>query len=131
MANPTCSKAVLVPESACYNGKQFTLHEQLALEVYFRMQAVRAIGGTNYTGAEATLAIDSENVFGGTEPDQQRAMELTIIANNADASGAALSAVPETLKGFIVQLNAYDDAMLQKMRLLLMCKQGANKAYPQ
>ncbi|MGV1047681.1 MAG: hypothetical protein ACOYD4_04030 [Solirubrobacterales bacterium] len=131
MASVNCSKAALVPEAACYNGKQFTIHEQLALEVYFRMQTVKAVGGADYTDDEDTLAIDAQNILGGTEPDQQRAIELAILANNADASGAAVSANPGTLKGFIAVLSHYDDAMLQKMRLLLMCEQGANVDQPQ
>ena len=57
MANPTCSKSFVLAESACYSGDIFNLHKQLALEVYLRMQTVRAIGGTNYTNAgTATVA---------------------------------------------------------------------------
>lgn len=131
MANPICTKEQLVREAMCYGGCSLDQHQQLALEVYARMESVRAQGGTDYTGDEDQLARDAMDVFGGVEQDQQRDMELAIIINNADASGAAISADPDTLKGFIRVLNAYSEAELTRMNLLLKCKQGANKAYPQ
>lgn len=131
MANPTCTKEQLIREGACYGSCSLDAHEQLALEVYARMQTVRAIGGTNYIGDEDQLARDAMDVFGGVEQDQQRDMHLAILLNNADASGAAISADPDTLQGFIVVLNAYNEAELTRMNLLLQCKMGASKAYPQ
>lgn len=131
MANPVCTKAALITEAACYGGCVLNIHEQLALEVYARLQTVKAIGGTDYEDDEDQLAIDAQNLFGDVGLAQQRQMQLAILLNNADASGAAISANPDTLQGFIVKLKVYDDAMLQKMNLLLQCKSGASKAYPQ
>lgn len=131
MAAPVCTKAALLQEAVCYGGCTFNTHEQLALEVYARMQTLAAIGGTNYVNDEDTLAIDANNLFGQVENAQRREMQLAILLNNADASGAAISADPNTLKGFIKVLAHYDDAMLQAMNLLLQCQTGASKDYPQ
>ena len=131
MANPVCSKAALLNEAACYGGCVFDSHDQLALEVYGRIQTVKAIGGTDYTGNEAALMIAAHNVFGQIEEAQQRQMQIAIIFNNADASGAAISANPKTLAGFISKLRMYSEEELREMNLFLQCSQGANKAYPQ
>ncbi len=130
---PTCTKASLVAASAGFRQQTFNSIQQLALEVYFRLKTVAAIGGTDYTGPTGIedLAQAATDVFRDVGEDQRQAMLLAILGNNATASGAVISEDLDTLKEAIACLDIYDRDMLERMNILLQCESGASKDYPQ
>lgn len=134
MANPTCTRDTLKSGAACLGGKVRDTHKARVLKVWFMAKQLAALGTTDYTASAATLKTMSDDANGitcGLDSDAIRAAELVIEYNNAVAAGATVSTAPSTLASDVACLNNYDNKMLDKMELLLRCKLGRGKAYPQ
>jgi hypothetical protein len=95
------------------------------------MLQLNAIGGTNYTSDIATLNTDANSLSCGFQPDNFDSAELVIAANNATAAGASLPATDAALAAAVKCLENYTFEQLTQMKLLLYCKLGRGKAYPQ
>jgi len=91
-----------------------------------------AIGGTDYTSSMTTTLIDdATTLVGRMDPNQRRIAFLQIWRNNAVAAGAS---VPSTFN----DLNEATGCCFQSqnvdfnaIEMLLLCKLGRAKAYPQ
>lgn len=109
----------------------FTEAQYKAAAIFFMVAELAAIGGTNYLATLNTTLIDDANTLVGmASVDQMRSATLTILQRNAIAAGAS---VPDTLNG----INALTSCCFQStdqmdnIMLLLMCKLGTHKLYPQ
>lgn len=131
MANPVCSKSTLVASKACYDGKRLSDHDQLVRRVYFDMQQLAAIGGTNYLSSVSTLASAANVLSCGFKQDDFDSAEVAIAANNATSAGATLPATQPALAEAVKCLENYSDYQLKQMKLLLYCALGRGKSYPQ
>ncbi len=131
MANPTCNTALLTDSTGLValslNKKQYDW-----AKIWLKILQLAAIGGTDYRSALNTLITDAVNFAARTTPDQRRTMWLGILKNNAIAAGST----DESLSG-VSGLNIPTNCCLQPFSdieaidLLLSCKLGRAKAYPQ
>lgn len=132
MANPTCTTATNTTDAACYNGRILNPAQQWALLVYAKVLELAAIGGTDYTNALTTTLL-TDAACPPTTEDAIMAANINVAFNNAAAAGAT---VPSTIS---LKLNAvrclqYVPGGVEKLKridLLLNCKLGVSKAYPQ
>lgn len=131
MANPTCTRASLIAGKACLNGTLLDAKAKLVRRVYFDMLQLAAIGGTDYSSAIATMNVDANSLSCGFKPDDFAAAELVIASNNATAAGASVPSTKATLAAAVKCLENYTPEQLRQMQLLLYCKLGQAKAYPQ
>lgn len=105
----------------------------MALEVYYKAKQLAAIGGTDYTaglgpdGSLNTAAVE----FKTMNEFEVELAHLVIDKNNAVAAGATISSDIQTLMSEIKCLKNFDVPTLERMNLLLDCKLGRSKAYPQ
>lgn len=120
---PTCTRASLISNSACFNGTRLSEHDQMVRRVYFDMLQLAALGGTNYSSAISTMAADANTLSCGFQPDNFDAAELVIASNNATAAGATVP-TGATLADAVKCLDNYTDYQLKQMQLLLYCKLG-------
>jgi len=131
MANPTCTRDGLVSSKACFSGTRLSKRQKLARRVYFDLLQLAAIGGTNYLEAISTLNTDANSLSCGFKPDDFDGAELAIAQNNASSAGAFLPTTDTALAAAVKCLEDYSDHQLKQMQLLLYCKLGIGKSYPQ
>lgn len=120
---PTCTRADLIADRACFSGTRLSEHDQLVRRVYFDLLQLAAIGGTDYSDDISGLNVDANTLSCGFQPDDFAASELVIASNNATAAGAT---VPDDidLAAAVNCLKNYTDFQLKQMKLLLYCQLG-------
>lgn len=134
MAAPTCTATTLITNATCYKQSTIDAIEQQALRVYGMVLELAAIGGTDYTSTmTSTLNTDTTSLLGALREDQIKA---GFIAKQFDFATAAGASVPATLKLKLDAINCLKHVpggfqTLRQMELLLMCKLGVHRAYPQ
>jgi len=130
MSNPTCTRASLVEGSACLSGQVFSERQQKEIGIWFMVKELAALGGTDYSSAlVTTLVSDAVTLARTMNSSQRRTALLTILENNAIAAGATIPISPNELLGKVACLQNYPD--LDSIILLLLCKLGVHKAFPQ
>ena len=130
MADPTCDRDTLIEDSACLMNSILPGLEQKAAQIYLMVLQLEAIGGTDYTDELRGDLITDANTLAGKMSDAQRqAVSLAIWSANATAAGATVPADVNDWKSSIVELNHAED--LDAILLLLQCKLGVAKGYPQ
>ena len=104
-------------------------HQRNAYKVYCMAAELNAIGGTNYLSTLTTTLVSDANIFQNLHNEHIAAAHLAIAFNNANAAGAglAVAAAPTLVK----HLQACTPRQLELAELLLRCKLGRAKAYPQ
>lgn len=130
MANPTCTAASLVEAFPCLSGQVFSKRQQQLIQIWFMTKELNALGGTNYTSAlDTTLISDSVSLARTMSLSQLRTATLAIYRNNAVAAGASIQSDPSLLFDNVKCLKNYLD--LDSIILLLLCKLGVHKTFPQ
>lgn len=133
MANPTCNATTLNTNGAQYCAQNgCSPHDRKALQVYFMVLQLKAIGGTDYTPNQlAQLVQDTESFECGETDDQEDAALTALLSSQATAAGASVPVgVSAQLANIALFRNQTDDTLNDCM-LLLKCKLGVHKAYPQ
>ncbi len=130
MANPTCTAASLVESFPCLSPAVLNSHLAQAIRIWFLVKELQALGGTNYSAVLDSTLINDAVQFGDTMNLGQRDTALmAIYRNNAVAAGATIPSDPSTLADNVKCLDNYQD--LNTVELMLLCKLGVHKAYPQ
>lgn len=132
MANPTCSATTLVTNAADFTGAVLNPKQKKALLLYAKALELAAMGGTDYTAALATTMLsDAAALEIGLSQDERDAARINLAFVNATAAGAS---VPASLQTKLLNLGLLvdaDDQLLDQADVLLTCKLGVHKAYPQ
>ncbi len=131
MANPTCTRDSLISGAACYREPVISKHDQDARLVYLKVLELQAIGGTDYRSAVNTLFVDANTLSCGFQPGDFDGAAVVIAANNATAAGASVPSTRATLADAVKCFENFTDFQLKQAKLLLDCKLGVSKAYPQ
>lgn len=132
MANPTCSATTWITNAACFTQLTLDPARQKALLAYAMALELAAIGGTDYTTSISNnLVTDAVQTVCAITPDQIMAARINLAYVNAAAAGASVPATMD-LKLFEIRrlMNITPDEM-EKVLLLLTCKLGVHKTYPQ
>lgn len=104
----------------------------MAFKIWFMVNELATIGGTDYTAAlGTTLLDDASDLISAMTRDDRAVAELSIYFNNAVEAGATLSSDVDTLMSEARLLVDATPDQLQQMYLLLLCKLGIHKSYPQ
>ena len=143
MANPTCtSVAALIAAQPCFGAQNLDAQKRKSLLIWFKVNELAAIGGTDYRTVLASTLIRDATTFAGqaTSPSvtdsydvgtQFDQAKLAIAFNSATTAGASLSTNINTLMGSIAPLSKATERQLDSILIMLECKLGAHKAYPQ
>lgn len=130
MANPTCTAATLVEASPCLDDSVLPVPWQQAIRIWFMVKELQALGGTNYSASlNTTLISDAVTLAKTMDKSMRRTALMTIYKNNAIAAGASIPSDSNTLRDNVKCFVYYPD--LNSLELLLLCKLGTHKAYPQ
>lgn len=131
MANPTCSVAGF--QTSCYRMPTINALQQRALKIYAMILQLQAIGGTDYRGSNlvGTLVTDATQLTCGMrQPDMDAAL-IHILFTQAAGAGATVPADINAKSAAINCLLNVNPDLMSRMELLLTCKLGVRKAYPQ
>lgn len=134
MANPTCDKTNLITNAAPYmQGAGIDDKRQMVLLIYAMLLELAAIGGTDYTvaGGREQMMQDAATLEIGETNDELDAGLISIAFNRATAAGASVPATLTLKLAAVPRLPCNDDMLLKKAFILLTCKLGVHKAYPQ
>jgi len=133
MANPTCSTTTLITDAAPYRlDSDLNPKQQKCLLLYAMALELNAIGGTNYTSSLATTMVsDALTLENGMTTDQVTAALINLGFVRATAAGASVPSDLATKLSNLGLLIEFDDVTLNKIFLLLTCKLGVHKGYPQ
>lgn len=110
---------------------------RLAFRIWYLANELSRLGGTNYTGLLNTpsaggLLGDTIGLFDKYSMEDMDAALTAIYYQNAIAAGAAVSAVPNVTINSVKHLvNGQNMEIMQKMEILLLCKIGVHKTFPQ
>jgi hypothetical protein len=130
MANPTCSQSNLLTQ--CYTTPgAITPKQQKALMVYAKALELAALGGTNYIGRTSLMLSDAASLGCGMLQPDRDASRIHLAFVNAMAAGAP---VPTSINAKIAQIlcfDSFDEQQMDEVDLMLTCKLGVHKAYPQ
>ncbi len=130
MSNPSCSSASLVEAFPCLSPGVLPSHLSQAIRIWFMTKELAALGGTDYTAVLDSTLISDAVTFGQTMNLAQRDTALmAIYANNAVAAGASIPTDPSVLADNVKCLRNYTE--LQYVELMLLCKLGTHKTFPQ
>ena len=121
---PTCTRDTLISGAACLNGKVLSAQEKLARRVWFDLQQLAAVGGTDYSADLATLNTDADTLTCGMSLDDLSSAEMTIAYNNAVAAGASIETDKDALADDVKCLQQYPPHVLKRMILMLYYKLG-------
>ena len=132
MANPTCTTASLAETTPGFGLQGLNDRQYKAAAIYFMVLELAALGGTDYTAVlTTTLVEDATTLVGRMDRNQRRIALLQVLSNNAEAAGATVPTTVNDLNeatGCCFQAGNVDfDAIM----LLLLCKLGVHKDYPQ
>lgn len=133
MANPTCTRALLT--TAIGNGQNaLNRHQWEAAMIWLRVLELAAIGGTDYRLTLNTTLIDDAVQLAKTmDRFERRLARINIQRNAAIAAGST----DTSLTGGVSGLNEATKCCFQSfpdfeaINILLLCKLGVHKAYPQ
>lgn len=134
MARPTetvCLRSNFATANPCY--KVLTPHERRALAVYFMVQELAALGGTDYLaelGPDGTLNT-AATAYKTMNLVERQVARLVILADNVDSAGATPPATKVQMADAIKCLKNFTVDDLDRMELLLMCLLGRHAAMPQ
>lgn len=128
--NPTCTKAGLL--APCYlSPGPITPKEQKALLLKAMMLELAAIGGTDYNGRLSLMLQDAATLACGMGEEDIRAGLVQIAYNRASAVGGQVPVgIQAQIKSVLCLIEA-DERQLDETLLLLTCKLGVHKSYPQ
>jgi len=131
MANPTCTAASLA--TTCYLVPTTLDPKQAkALKVYAKVLQLAAIGGTDYTGRMTGLLLsDAAALTCGMNQADRDAARIHLAFLQAQAAGASVPIGISAKQAFINCLVQVTDEELDEADLLLTCKLGRAKVYPQ
>lgn len=130
MANPTCTEDSLVESNPCLSGNVFSPRDQMFVQVWFNILELQALGGTDYRSVVAsTLIADANCLADNFDLSQYRTATLAVHRNNAVNAGATVPTDPNVLKDAIKCFEDYPDP--KNLILLLLCKLGSHKSFPQ
>lgn len=130
MPAPFCSQSDLLAPCFLSPGP-ITPQQQKAFTIYAKALELSAIGGTDYIGRLALMVQDAQTLTCGMGEEDIRAAFVQIAFNNATAVGAP---VPATMNGKQAAINCFielDQLLLEEIDLMLTCKLGRHKTYPQ
>jgi hypothetical protein len=129
--NPTCTTASLAETTPGYGLQGLNPRQYKAAAIYFKVLELAAVGGTDYRAVlNSTLISDAVTLVGRMDRNQRRIARMQILANNATASGASMPATVNALNALTkCCFQSYQD--LDAIELLLDCKLGVHKSYPQ
>ena len=132
MANPTCNTTTLITNGACYRQIGIDVVQQKALLIYAKVLQLSAIGGTDYD-RELTGTLLTDSACPPVEADHIRAANIAVAFANAEAAGAVVPTSIQTAIDAVKCLQHINGglARLEQIDLLLNCKLGQHKAYPQ
>ena len=141
MANPTCTTVnALLLTQPCYGSETLNARQRKSLRIWIRVNHLKAIGGTDYTTTLATTLMTDSNTFVGqavsssdtvANPSDFETASIIIDRNNAVNAGATISSTLSALMTSIAPLSKARERQLDAMLLLLQCRLGSHKAYPQ
>jgi len=134
MANPTCSSTVLVTNAAPFMaGAGIDNKRQMVLLIYAMLLELAAIGGTDYSGVggREQMMQDAATLEIGETNDELDAGLISLAFTRATAAGASVPATLALKLAAVPRLPCNDDMLLKKAFVLLTCKLGVHKAYPQ
>ncbi len=130
MAAPTCTKAGL--SASCYKTPgAITPRQVKTLTIYAKVLQLAAIGGTDYRSLLATtLLSDAATLTCGFDKSDLDAAMVQIAYNNATTAGASVGTLATQVNNARCLEQATED-QLDEALVLLQCKLGVHKAYPQ
>lgn len=131
MANPICTISSLT--NNCYLvPTTISPKQEKALKILAKVLELAAIGGTNYSASmTTTLLSDAAALTCGMELADRDAARVHLAFVQAMAAGASVPAGISGKQALINCLVQADDDALDEADLLLTCKLGVHKAYPQ
>lgn len=131
MANPVCTVATLAESNPGFGLQGLNRKQYETALIYFMVLELAAIGGTNYAaGMNTTLVNDAKQLVGTMDRNQRRIALLNIARNRAVTAGASVPASVNALNALTsCCFQAAPD--LESILILLMCRLGVHKAYPQ
>lgn len=131
MSNPTCTAAELIDNAKNYTSETLNPQQRAALLIHAQVLELATLGGDDYSATiDTTLIEDAESLARAMTEDQLQAARIQIAYNNADAAGAAVPDLDTKLSA-TSRLALADPKTLHDIALLLACKLGVHKAYPQ
>ena len=132
MANPTCSADTFNTNVSCYDLGVLNPAQQWSLLVYAKVLELAAIGGTDYRSTLKTTLQTDTACPPITDPEILAA-NVNVAFNNAAAAGASVPATVSDALTLAACLQYVPGGVerLQRIDLLLNCKLGVHKAYPQ
>jgi hypothetical protein len=133
MSAPVCTQDQFQTVGGAYALSVINPAQRKALQIYAMILQLNAIAGTDYRGDAGykTLQQDAATAAIGMTQEQRDAARIAIDFANAAAAGAS---VPATLDGKLAVLGAlvvWDPQAMDQALLLLKCKLGFSKTYPQ
>jgi hypothetical protein len=133
MANPTCSQDQFQTVGGAYAGSVISPAQRKALRIYAMILQLQALGGTDYRTASgySTLQQDAATLAIGMTQDARDAARVAIDFANATAAGASVPATLDLQLAALGALVVWDAQAADQALLLLKCKLGVNKAFPQ
>jgi len=132
MANPTCTSASLAETSPGFGLQGLNPRQYKAAKLYLMALELAALGGTDYTSVmTSTLVSDAATLAQRMDPNQRRIALLQIYSNNADAAGATVPSTFNDLNEATGCCFQAENVDFEAIELLLLCKLGVHKAYPQ
>lgn len=130
MANPSCTS--IVANTAYTQIGGITKKQQRALLIYANALQLAAIGGTDYTASLATtLLSDAAAAVDPLTDDDMQSAWIDLAFKQAAAAGASVPATMAAKVTAVARLAYATDEQLDQAELLLECKLGVSKAYPQ
>ena len=130
MANPVCSQANLLAPCFLSPGP-ITPQQQKAFYLYALALELAAIGGTDYIGRLALMASDAAALTCGMGEEDRNAARVQQAFTSAAAAGASVPATMNLKMAQISCLVELNQEELDEIDLMLTCKLGRAKAYPQ
>lgn len=133
MANPTCSNQTLIVDATPFReDSDINPRQQKCLLLYAMVLELAALGGTDYRNTMATtLVSDAASLELGFTVDEMEAALINLGFVRATAAGASVPASIQTKLLNLGNLINVDPLLLDKMFVLLTCRLGVHKAYPQ
>lgn len=134
MANPTCTRSSLMTTNPAFGLQGFTPRQYRAAKLYLMALELKGVGGTDYTSAMTTTLISDAITLvgnGQNDPNQMRIAMLQVQRNNTAATGETVPSTFNALNAATKCCFQNMEAPFDAMELLLLCKLGVHKTYPQ
>lgn len=132
MANPTCTTAALAETNPGFGLQGFNDRQYQAALIYLKVLELAAIGGTDYRDTlNSTLITDAVALAQRMDRNQRQIALLNIAWNNAEAAGATMPADANALNALTKCCFQSEVVDFEAILILLGCKLGVHKDYPQ